>query len=84
MPNPKPMKSQHCKVLTKEQREVLDEAAREYGLVWHVKSGKHYKLYLGDRLITVISLSRTRNNKSPVSPETRLRGQIRQAMREEN
>ena len=81
---PKPMKSQHCKALTKEQREVLDEAARRYGLVWHVRSAKHHKIYLGDHLITVVSLSRTRNNKSPVSPETRLRGQIRQAMRDEN
>jgi hypothetical protein len=74
------MKSQHCAALTKEQREVLDAAARQYGLDWWVMTGKHNKIYLGGRLVTVVSHSRDRNNHSPVSPAARLRVQIRQAM----
>jgi hypothetical protein len=74
------MKSQHCKALTKEQREVLDEAARHYGLDWWVMNGKHAKIYLGGVLVTVISHSRDTNNRSPVAPAMRLKAQIRQAM----
>jgi len=75
------MKSQHCKALTKEQREVLDEAAQRYGTDWWVTPGKqHNKIYVGERLVAVVSFARDRNNRSPVSPAARLRVQIRQAM----
>lgn len=72
-------RTQHCLALTKEQREVLDEAAREHGVPWHVKTGRHNKIYLGDTLVTVLSFSRDTNNFG-TNPATRLRGQIRQAM----
>ena len=75
-----PVESQHCPGLTKEQRQVLDAAAEQYGTDWHVRRGKHYKLYLGDRMVCVLSLGRTTNNLAPVRPETRLRLQIRRAM----
>jgi hypothetical protein len=75
------MKSQHCTALTKEQREVLDEAALKYGTDWHVRPGKqHNKIYLGERLVSVISFARDRNNRSPVHPAARLQQQIRQVM----
>ena len=76
------MKSQHCTALTKEQREVLDEAAAHYGTDWYVTAGKHNKIFLGERLVAVVSLSRDRNNHAQVSPAARLRGQIRQAMKD--
>ena len=74
------MKSQHCHAMTKEQREVLDEAARHYGVDWWVETGKHNKIYLGGVFVCVISFSRDRNNRSQVNPAIRLRVQIRQAM----
>jgi hypothetical protein len=74
------MKSQHCPALTKEQREVLDDAARRYGTDWHVRPGRHNKIYLGGRMVAVVSLSRDRNPHAPVSSAVRLRKQIEQAM----
>ena len=74
------MKSQHCAALTKEQRAVLGEAALRYGTDWYVTTGKHNKIYLGEKFICVISHSRDRNNRAPVHPAERLRVQIRQAM----
>ena len=76
------MKSQHCKALTKEQREVLDEAALKYGTDWYVRPGKqHNKIYVGERLVTVVSFSKDRNNRASTNPATRLRVQIEQAMK---
>jgi hypothetical protein len=75
-----PMKTQHCPALSKEQREVLDEAAREYGVPWHVKTGKHNKIYLGKVLVTVISLSRDTNSMGRFNPAARMRSQIKHAM----
>lgn len=75
-----PQLTQHCPPLTKEQRATLDAASRQYGLPWHAKAGRHYKLYLGDVFITVISLSRDRNDRAPQRPEERLRKQIHQVM----
>jgi hypothetical protein len=75
------MKSQHCPSLTKEMREVLDDAALKYGTDWSVRSGKHFKIYLGDRMVSVVSLSKDRNNHAQVTPAARLRGQIERAMK---
>lgn len=76
----RPQRTQHCSALTREQRAVLDEATREYGLPWHVKAGRHNKIYLGNILVTVVSLSRDTNNMAPQNPAQRLRKQIKQAM----
>jgi hypothetical protein len=75
------MKSQHCKALTKEQREVLDAAAEKYGTEWYVKTGRHNKIYLAGKMICVISLARDRNNEGRVHPAVRLRQQIEHAMK---
>jgi len=76
-------KSQHCPALSKEQREVLDEAAIRYGVGWHVRAAKHNKIYLGDRMVCVVSLSRDQNSFVRFNAAKRLRQQIEKAMQEQ-
>jgi hypothetical protein len=63
------MITQHCKALTKEQREVLDEAAARYGTHWFVVAGsKHNKVYVAEKMVAVLSKSTDRNQFASVHP----------------